>query len=121
MRLEPPGELTGRVVDAAGRPLAGLRVHPYFEDVVVNKHIPFEFLEPSSPLRRETTNTDADGKFRLEGLIPGLKYHLIASGGGLGERFVDLAREQSVESSKVKGLGDLKIQEPAKAEKEKEQ
>ena len=121
VRLEPPGELTGRVVDAAGRPLAGLRVHPYFEDVVVNKHIPFEFLEPSSPLRRETTNTDADGKFRLEGLIPGLKYHLIASGGGLGERFVDLAREQSVESSKVKGLGDLKIQEPAKAEKEKEQ
>jgi hypothetical protein len=111
--------MTGRVVGAGGRPLAGLRIHPYFEDVVVNKHIPFEFLENTSPLQSGTTKTDAEGKFRLEGLIPGLKYRVIASGEGLGERFVDLARGQSVESGKVKDLGGLKIKESPKGQKEK--
>jgi RNA polymerase sigma factor (sigma-70 family) len=121
VRLEPPGTITGRVVDAAGRPLAGLSIDLHFEDVVVNKNIPFEFLEPSSPLDSPRKKTDAEGKFRFEGLAPALKYRLYASGGALGERFVDLAREQSVESGKVKDLGDLKGKEPAKGQEEKEQ
>jgi hypothetical protein len=62
--------------------------------------------------------TDADGKFRLEGLLPGVKYDLYTSGKPVA---VQLTTGVSVESGKVKHLGDLKREAAPKGQKETEQ
>jgi protocatechuate 3,4-dioxygenase beta subunit len=123
VRLELPGTLTGRVVDAGGRPLAGIFISLWYKDVLINKHIPFEVLgrNLTGPLHHPSTKTDAEGKFRLEGVLPALKYHLHAYGGALRERPVDLATVVSAESGKVKDIGELKIKESPKGKKEKDQ
>ncbi len=122
VRLDPPGTMTGRVVDAAGRPLAGLQLYLSFHDVVLNKQIPFEFLEHNSPLSTDNeVTTDAQGRFRVEGLIPGLKYELLATGKGLGDHYLHLATGLSTESGKVKDVGDLNSKESPEEAKEKDQ
>jgi hypothetical protein len=56
-------------------------------------------------INRETT-TDKDGKFRLDRLIPGLRYDLTLKDGTSPDA---IRREKlSVESGKDKELGDLK-------------
>jgi RNA polymerase sigma factor (sigma-70 family) len=123
VRLEPPGTMTGRVVDASGRPLAGIFISLWYKDVLINKHIPFAVLGRNlpGPLHDPRTKTDAEGKFRLAGCLPALKYRIFGSGGALGERSVDLATVVSAESGKVKDIGEVKIKESPKAKKEKEQ
>jgi len=110
VRLEPAGTMTGRVLDAEGRPLAGLSVLLDFNrSVLVNKHIPFEYLTSTTPLPTQTAaKTDDAGRFRLEGVIPGLQYNLFVSEGGLGTKSVVRLKDVSVESDKNKDLGDLK-------------
>jgi RNA polymerase sigma factor (sigma-70 family) len=118
VRLEPPGTLTGRLVDPTGRPLAGISIWPWTRDVVLNKHFPLtavgsEVLSPPG-----FRKTDADGKFRLEGLLPAVKYDLWTS----GRRAVQLTTGGvSVESGKVKHLGDLMTKGAPNGQKEKEQ
>jgi RNA polymerase sigma factor (sigma-70 family) len=120
IRLEPPGTMTGRVVDANGRPLAGHTIHLWYMDVLLNKHVPVEFLRSGriGPLGFPTTRTDAEGKFRFERLVPVLKYRLIVIDGAPGEGTVRLTKDVSVEPGKVKDVGDLKIKEPPKGQKE---
>jgi RNA polymerase sigma factor (sigma-70 family) len=119
VRLEPPGTVTGRVVDPTGRRLAGVEIYLSGFDVVLNKDIPHGALRSvlggDRPLK-----TDADGKFRFEGVYPGVKYRLATYPGAPG-RPVTIATGVSVESGKVKNLGDLKRKEAPKGEKEKEQ
>ncbi|HEX3127751.1 MAG TPA: carboxypeptidase-like regulatory domain-containing protein [Thermoanaerobaculia bacterium] len=62
-----PGALTGRVVDAAGQPMAQARVRAL--------PAPPRFGESYPP--RPETSTDAEGAFRLPDLRPGWKYTLI--------------------------------------------
>jgi RNA polymerase sigma factor (sigma-70 family) len=119
VRLEPPGTVTGRVVDPTGRPLAGIWIWPWTRDVVLNKHIPLtavgsEVLSPPG-----FRKTDADGKFRLEGLLPAVKYHLYTSGKAGAVQLT--TGGVSAESGKVKNLGDLKRKVAPKGQKEQEQ
>jgi RNA polymerase sigma factor (sigma-70 family) len=120
VRLEPTGALAGRVLDSAGRPWAGVKVKAAYSIVALQearmagkdeKDLPWvqELLDNSSAwekvLSREAT-TDKDGKFRLDGLVPGLNYDL----GVNDELPQDVIRRErlSVESGKDKDLGDLK-------------
>ena len=68
VRLQPAGTITGRLVDEEGRPRTGVAINvgygpgqftdiPYF----------FTLLEPA---------LGNDGRFRIEGLIPGVVYEL---------------------------------------------
>jgi RNA polymerase sigma factor (sigma-70 family) len=61
------GELTGRLVDDAGKPLANVRVslkHP-------------DLPQPGMRPWDEAVRIDLDGRFRVEGLLPGLDHELI--------------------------------------------
>jgi hypothetical protein len=119
VRLEPPGTITGRVVDARGRPLAGLDIGARVtRDVLLDMGLPwFEFRFQNIGANK----TDAEGKFRLEGFIPGLKHTLHGYGKVLGEgSVVNLATDLSVKSGEVKDLGDLKIKETPKKDPKKE-
>jgi Zn-dependent protease with chaperone function len=69
VRLEPCGTLTGRLVDDGGLPQAAVRM---------SCRRPYEggdsrFQKGSLP---SPVKTDKDGRFRVSGLVPGLKYSL---------------------------------------------
>ncbi len=52
----------------------------------------------------------SDGRFRVDGLVPGLKYG--ASASGPMTPFGDLFHDQTVAPGEVKDLGDLKVVPP---------
>jgi hypothetical protein len=109
VRLGPTGALTGRVLDGAGKPLAGATVKAAYafgqtiEGDGAREGLPgpLGFLDSGwTELLNGQALTDKDGRFRITGLAPGLKYGLQAPGverGGL-----------SVQPGKDNDLGDLK-------------
>jgi RNA polymerase sigma factor (sigma-70 family) len=124
VRLEPLGGITGRLLDAQGRPWAGLTVIAAITRKITDyKDLPWETLENLGPVMAVTLKTDAEGKFRIDGLLPGLKYHLVVSDGELkpGKFVAYHIEELSSESGKIRDLGDLKSTEsPDQEGKEKE-
>jgi hypothetical protein len=76
LRLEPWGEVTGRLVGADGKPITAGRVD--LSDDVVRKP---DLDLGSSPFSQPGTagvSPGPDGRFRITGLVPGLKYRWIA-------------------------------------------
>ena len=84
VRLQPWGTITGRIVDDDGQPRSGLEVY--------------------------NIRIGGDGRFRIEGLVPGRKYEAAAVEGsrGIGVAFHDV----TVAPGEVKDLGDLKVTTP---------
>ncbi|HJZ89781.1 MAG TPA: sigma-70 family RNA polymerase sigma factor [Gemmataceae bacterium] len=114
VRLESLSGVTGRVVDSDGRPLATLDVSAVLrrkpEDIArLPIQLQFDFGSWTKNLRR-TTKTDSEGKFRLDGLMPGLRYTLAVSD---GER--ELIRQESLSppgAEKTDDLGELRVKRP---------
>ena len=107
LRLQPFGTLAGRIVDEDGRPLGGLALtsaggsfpkRPDEQGILPNGNV-------GGGIR-----IGRDGRFRVEGLVPGLKYGGGAVGGAMyrGEVFHDVI----VAPGEVKDLGDLKLIPP---------
>jgi hypothetical protein len=110
VRLEPLSGLTGRVVNADGGPRAGLQVRAVLDRKGGDAtRLPVQFfltgstwaarLEPSA-------RTDAAGKFRLDGLMPGLPYILVVS-----DDDGELIRREGVSppgAGKTDDVGDLR-------------
>jgi hypothetical protein len=119
VRLEPLGAFTGRVVDAQGRPWDGLRLYTSLSlNAADLKVLPYEalgrgFLLPGglNGLFRHVAATDRDGRFRTEGLLPGLKYELQTPVFKKVEKPklpLMTQRDLSVEPGKAKDLGELR-------------
>jgi RNA polymerase sigma factor (sigma-70 family) len=114
-RLEPLSSLTGRVLGANGRPRAGLTVRAVLSregEDGARLPIPLRFdlgrdwanLEPQAV-------TDAEGKFRLDGLLPGLKYVLAVSEDGSTEGEGVILRREGVSppaAGRNEDLGNLR-------------
>ncbi len=98
VKLEPWGTVTGRLVDSAGQPRAGVELGS-----PENQKRRVEAGPGSLP---EHVKTDADGRFRAEGLAPGLKYnlHILGNGGFYGAVFKDL----TIKAGETRDLGDVK-------------
>src|SRR5262249_9637986 len=82
VHLEETGAATGRVVDARGRPWPGVAVTVRLNfDPAATKDLPATDLFQSGMERvlQAQATTDRDGKFRVEGLVPGLPYLLQGS------------------------------------------
>jgi RNA polymerase sigma factor (sigma-70 family) len=121
VRLAPLGTLTGRVVDAEGRPLGGHKVaaFPNFAGKG-HENLPQE-MRPFGRLfgigeggwydmtgRRCVTN--AAGHFQLEGLLPGVPYIVVAAEGPIrpGKPATHQKSGVKVEPGKTTDLGDWK-------------
>jgi hypothetical protein len=104
VRLQPSGAVTGRIVDEEGRPRGGLELSNL--DGVAPEPPPDRAMLPGND-SYPWIMVGRDGRFRVEGLIPGLKYGAGASRGlvHLGEVF----RDVTVAPGEVKDLGDLRI------------
>jgi RNA polymerase sigma factor (sigma-70 family) len=124
VRLEPLGGVTGQVFDAEGRPWAGLKVSASITRKFTDyKDLPWETLENLGPVLTVNQTTDAEGKFRIDGLLPGLKYNLVMSEGELkpGKVVAYHVDDLFPEAGKIKDLGELKSKEvPGKEGKEEE-
>jgi hypothetical protein len=134
VRLEPLGGITGRVLDADGRPWAGLTaLLGRNQGPLPNKDVPFEFLFHGIPLNEQVqeVTTDKEGRFRFEGVVPGMSHNLLVKEGGPGPRVAYQlfkgeggagvayhAQGLSAESGKTRDLGDLKSKLSPKAGKE---
>ncbi len=119
VRLAPlDAALTGRILDAKGRPWSGLTVSVgtllggrVFQD----KSYPPEFLWGYTAWMNlkvgGATTTDREGRFHIAELMPGLKYVLFAEeeNAPQGTPFAYHDRELivTIESGKTKDLGDL--------------
>ncbi|HEX5269030.1 MAG TPA: carboxypeptidase-like regulatory domain-containing protein, partial [Gemmataceae bacterium] len=62
--LDPAASVSGKLVDAGGRPLAHLSITVTFRR---SKDEPLE-------MHSRDLRTDAEGKFRIDGLLPGMSY-----------------------------------------------
>jgi len=90
LKLQPCGSFSGRIVDQDRQPAAGLRLHVRTRDAL-------------GGIRHFTT--DAQGHFRVDGLVPGLKCYV----GYVSQDTEEFLGNELVESGKNKDLGDLKL------------
>ncbi len=97
IKLQPWGTLSARLVSASGKPYTKGELRFGFggraDDVTVGSH-------PLHSIPRDQT-----GRFRVEGLIPGLKYYLVLLGGG------DVGTEVTIAAGETKDLGDVTVRE----------
>jgi hypothetical protein len=76
--LEPLGVVQGVVYDAEGRPKAGARVAVFSSDLELGSGGPEELKT------YDRAETDQRGRYRFEGLVPGLEYCVQAVDGAAG-------------------------------------
>src|SRR5262249_14185014 len=105
VKLEPAATLTGRFVSTDGKPLAESPVYPVTMEPLAN---------PGMRVKSSVTagsfptglSTDKDGRFRIEGLSPGLDYRL-AIGRGMFVLRSDYEQRKGVtlNAGKTRDLG----------------
>jgi RNA polymerase sigma factor (sigma-70 family) len=126
VKLRPLGSLKGRLVDSDGKPMANLKVLVRLSlDDKRYLNLPEEYGRLSGAFNivpgawrnftgREAT-TDKDGRFRIEGIIPGETYNLYAGPGNIEYRggVSHRALKLTITADQEKELGDLAPKEQA--------
>ena len=96
VRLEPCATVTGRMLDQNNQPVAGVPVRLVFH----GSHSFQPLLWWKLP-RGVEVKTDREGRFRAEGVTPGMKSRLIVS--------PDSVQELLLQPGETKDLGNLKV------------
>ncbi|MFL5338594.1 MAG: sigma-70 family RNA polymerase sigma factor [Gemmataceae bacterium] len=107
VKLEPLAAVTGQLLDAAGKPWPGVRVAATISRNVFDfKGLPNELIHFEgtwSQLINHEAKTDPDGRFKVEGLLPGIKYTVT---GYLEEDKIAMHHDKMVlRASELKDLG----------------
>jgi hypothetical protein len=79
VKLEPRGAITGRVVDSDGKGVPGIVIDLSYQDAPIGTLLNTERLHRKPG---EAVRTDAEGRFKFEGVPAGIKLRLIARRGG---------------------------------------
>ncbi|HEY8504849.1 MAG TPA: hypothetical protein VIL46_09725, partial [Gemmataceae bacterium] len=110
VKLEPLGGVTGRLLDAADKPIAGAYVRAEITRLIkAYDDLPWELMHGHMEKLKVVQTTGPDGRFQLDGLVPGLKYFLTA-GDSESDRdppFYLHRGDLTVEPGAAKDLGDL--------------
>jgi hypothetical protein len=103
VRLAPAGVITGRLLDGDGQPIAGADVYVLNLDGTDRDLI--GRLTRSAPVPR----SNKEGRFRVEGVFPDVKFAIIARKGqeGLGEEMK--TGHDPIKAGETKDLGDLRM------------
>jgi hypothetical protein len=98
IRLGPTGTITGHLLGPDGQPLVEQRL-------AVSYALPgSEYLRPHLP---PVVRSDDQGRFRVQGIIPGLRYELDLSGAPT-LTIGSTAKALTLKAGEVKNLGDIK-------------
>jgi hypothetical protein len=106
VRLEPAAALTGRLLDASGEPCEGIEIQVLrlISEPTRAAQLPF-----SPPIR---ATTDPDGRFRIEGIVPGTVQKIQANGfKGASNGFI--LEDWTPEAGEVKDLGEIRPKDKA--------
>jgi RNA polymerase sigma factor (sigma-70 family) len=105
IKLQTCGSASGRILDPDGRPVAGL--HGMLE-----RHYSYGprggSVDGAAEGGSQQVLTDKDGRFRVEGLIPGQEYR-VANHSASRPGFLDLFVAVMVKPGEHKDMGDLKM------------
>jgi hypothetical protein len=93
VRMEPGATVTGRLVDAEGKPRAGVELELRFR---LKKGRGWDHYPPDS------IKTDKEGRFRIETLLPGYEFRLSDNKG-------ELPLGEAPRSGQTKDLGDVRM------------
>jgi 5-hydroxyisourate hydrolase-like protein (transthyretin family) len=96
VRLEPGATVTGRLVDADGKPRAGVELEVGF------RHKRKSHYFDESDYSPEPIKTDREGRFRIEALVPGYEFRLKGDKG-------ELPFGDAPQSGKARDLGDVQL------------
>jgi RNA polymerase sigma factor (sigma-70 family) len=113
VKLEAAGVLTGRFVTTDGKALADLELFPIVGEPLADPSAPRPKPDLTAGTFPRGIRTDKDGKFRIEGVAPGLTYRF-----GLRKGFYllspegDAAKGATLKAGEAKDLGDLKVKLP---------
>jgi RNA polymerase sigma factor (sigma-70 family) len=119
VRLEPLAGLAGRVVGADGKPWADLKVQVVMSaDRKDYDDLPVDLLYNYPQWQKLTgasATKDKEGRFRVTGLVPGLKYLLqVSEGDPAAGVFVYSAAVPALTAGATKDLGRLKARPRSK-------
>ena len=97
VKLQPWGTVTGRVVDQDGKPLTSVEIDS----------TPRPRFDPERGDIDVTTTVDAEGRFRIEGLVAGVKYDAV--GRSPNKAYGPVLKETQLAPGEVKDLGDITL------------
>jgi protocatechuate 3,4-dioxygenase beta subunit len=98
VRMEPGAAAAGRLLDADGKPRAGVELE------LVYRKKGGRYWEGYFG---ETVTTDAEGRFRVAALLPGYEFRLNEGGG-------ELPLGGEFEAGRTKELGDVRLKSPGR-------
>lgn len=101
--LLPCGTVSGRALAPTGHPLADADVALILQDYTARE------LYREVAKRVEPVKTDAQGRFRLENVVPDMKFRIYFRQGN--NQYIDTAKWMQVESGKTLELGDLPVKQ----------
>ncbi len=107
VRLAPTGTLTGRLQDADGRPVSGVDIEIWVNEPSSPTSLTYLYVHLNST--RLPVRTDKEGRFRVEGVVPGEKFSLSVRRGGA---FLDIGsrtRQLQVKAGETLDLDNLTI------------
>ena len=97
VKLQPWGTVVGRVIDEEGIPLTDVELSSTFHDGFDPEHGDLE----------DRPTVDARGRFRIEGLVPGVKYD--ADGRSPNKADGPVMKDTRLAPGEVKDLGNVKL------------
>jgi RNA polymerase sigma factor (sigma-70 family) len=100
VNLQPWGVVAGRLIDAEGKPLAG---------VGVLAHYPGQ-PSPGIWIADRAEKTDAEGRFRLDRLMPAVSFSPILTGKTDVKLSAEALKELTIKPGESKELGDIRVQ-----------
>jgi protocatechuate 3,4-dioxygenase beta subunit len=104
VKLKPWATITGRVLTAEGKPAAKAEINFQLIDGVVDGVIRQNLYRDKA---RSALRTDAQGRFRLEGMFPGLEVRVFARTPGL--RVSNASRPVIPEAGQTLDVGDITL------------
>jgi hypothetical protein len=110
IRLAPFGTVTGRIIDAEGRPRAGLKVSLGFtsrQSDLLPATVVYGGSGTFFEEFRSSATTDDKGRFHLEKVVTGLRYDISAE--EKDSYRGNVMKDFSIEASESKNLGDVQL------------
>jgi hypothetical protein len=110
VKLQPWGVVTGRLLKPDGKPLTDVQITSRDYIIQSAEGVKGPPLDAGSLPAFVIVKPDPEGRFRVEGLVPGLKYRLDLQKGNYPLRFSGASKlNVSVQSGQTKDLGDVQV------------